>query len=211
LGLILILEEDKMKRIFAAVLIISAFVSCERNDLYSILDSHLNKKYAIGEIGPSGVGIVFYIIDGGLHGLEVAPEDQSTGAAWSNIFDVLVNGISPLPVEIGTGSANTSAIIGQVGHSASAAKLCRDYRAAEEGDWFLPSRNELNAIWDNLVHNGSGGNNGVGGFALDSYWNSSENEDAWGVYARFKNFTDGSQEEYADKLDERRVRAIRVF
>jgi len=33
--------------------------------------------YAIGDTGPSGVGIVFYITDGGLHGMEVAPSDRS--------------------------------------------------------------------------------------------------------------------------------------
>ena len=38
--------------------------------------------YAIGDTGPSGVGIVFYITDGGLHGLEVAPVDQSTSQVW---------------------------------------------------------------------------------------------------------------------------------
>ena len=42
--------------------------------------------YAIGDIGPSGVGIVFYVTDNGLHGLEVAPVDQNNGnkIVWSN-------------------------------------------------------------------------------------------------------------------------------
>ena len=38
--------------------------------------------YAIGDTGPSGVGIVFYVTDGGLHGLEAAPSDQSTSQVW---------------------------------------------------------------------------------------------------------------------------------
>jgi hypothetical protein len=33
----------------------------------------VTRGYAIGDTGPSGVGIVFYVTDGGLHGLEVAP------------------------------------------------------------------------------------------------------------------------------------------
>ena len=35
--------------------------------------------YAIGDLGPAG-GIVFYVTDGGVHGLEAAPEDQGSGA-----------------------------------------------------------------------------------------------------------------------------------
>ncbi|MBP8084514.1 MAG: hypothetical protein KAZ87_15050 [Spirochaetes bacterium] len=54
--------------------------------------------YAIGDTGPSGVGFVFYITDGGLHGLEVAPVDQSTSAAWSTITDAYANGSTALPV-----------------------------------------------------------------------------------------------------------------
>ncbi|TAL35405.1 MAG: hypothetical protein EPN93_10245 [Spirochaetes bacterium] len=103
--------------------------------------------YAIGDTGPSGAGIVFYVTDGGLHGLEVAPVDQSAGAAWS---DITIGLIGTTGTAIGTGSANTDAIIGQIGSSSSAAKICRDYRAVEEGDWVLPSMDELNAIYVGL-------------------------------------------------------------
>jgi hypothetical protein len=34
--------------------------------------------YAIGDTGPAG-GIVFYITDGGLHGMEATPDDQHEG------------------------------------------------------------------------------------------------------------------------------------
>jgi hypothetical protein len=152
------------------------------------------KTYAIGDTGPSGVGIVFYVNDRGLHGLEVAPVDQSTGEAWSNITGTA---IGTTGLAIGTGSDNTDAIIGQGGHTAGAALICRNYRATEEGDWFLPSKDELDAIWDN----------GVGGFAGDYYWSSSEAgaNAAWSQY-----FGDGSQ--YDDgKGAYYRVRAVRDF
>jgi len=42
----------------------------------------LPPSYNIGDTGPSGVGKVCYITDSGLHGLEAAPSDQSTGIAW---------------------------------------------------------------------------------------------------------------------------------
>ena len=160
--------------------------------------------YAIGDTGPSGVGIVFYVTDGGLHGLEVAPVDQSTSAAWSTITGTL---IGTTGTAIGTGSDNTDDIITQNTGAASAAKICRDYRAAQEGDWFLPSRYELNAIWDNLVDNGSGANSGVGGFADDNYWSSSEHS---ANYAWVQSFCDGSQDNN-NKTNGCRVRAVRAF
>ena len=161
--------------------------------------------FAIGDTGPSGVGIVFYITDGGLHGLEVAPEDQSTSAAWSTITDAYANGSTA----IGTGSANTDAIILQNSGAASAAKICRDYRASEEGDWFLPSMDELDAIWDNLVDDGTGANSGVGGFATDYYWSSSD-FDFMSTLAYYQFFFNGNQSA-KDKYLSCRVRAVRAF
>ena len=98
---------------FMALLLISAtliFSACNEGGVDGSVTTPV--VYAIGDTGPSGVGIVFYITDGGLHGLEVAPVDQSTGAAWSTITNAYANGSSALPDEIGTGSANTDAIIG---------------------------------------------------------------------------------------------------
>jgi hypothetical protein len=155
--------------------------------------------YAIGDTGPSGVGIVFYVTDGGLHGLEAAPADQSTGAAWITGGDTRTTENGNTLTGIGTGSANTDAIIAQTGHTASAAQICRDYRAAEEGDWFLPSRDELDELYQNRVS--------VGGFASMYYWSSSElsSDAAWAQY-----FDDGAQFS-DDKFKSLRVRAVRAF
>src|SRR4030042_3908278 len=80
------------------------------------------KLYAIGDIGPSGGGIVFYITDGGLHGLEAAPSDQSASPAWitGGSTQTTLNGNTS--TDIGTGLANSNAITAQVGHTGSAAK-----------------------------------------------------------------------------------------
>jgi len=154
--------------------------------------------YAIGDTGPSGVGIVFYVTDGGLHGLEVAPVDQSTSAAWSTITGTL---IGTTGTAIGTGSDNTDDIITQNTGAASAAKICRDYRAAQEGDWFLPSKDELNLMYKNLHVKG------VGGFATAYYWSSSEGSalNAWSQH-----FSLGDQY-YGVKTFTVRVRAVRAF
>lgn len=77
--------------------------------------------YALRDNGPSG-GWVFWT-DGAGNYLEAAPSDQSTSQVWSNIDNVA---IGTTGTAIGTGQANTTAIIGQAGHTDSAAKLCKD-------------------------------------------------------------------------------------
>jgi hypothetical protein len=154
--------------------------------------------YNIGDTGPSGVGIVFYITDGGLHGMEAAPSDQSTSMAWSNINDTEI-GTTAQGTAIGTGAANTDAIIAQAGHMASAAKLCRDYDGGGETDWFLPSKDELNQLYTKKAV--------VGGFAGDGYWSSSE-YDAY--YAWDQYFGIGDQDDYHKNYD-LWVRAVRAF
>jgi uncharacterized protein (TIGR02145 family) len=83
--------------------------------------------YSLRDIGPAG-GWIFEKIDNGdgtyLY-YETAPADQSGGMAWSNIINVEI-GITAQGSAIGTGKANTLAIIGQVGHTNSAAKVCDD-------------------------------------------------------------------------------------
>jgi hypothetical protein len=120
-------------------------------------------NYTVGESGPSGVGIVFYVTDGGAHGLEVSPTTYSS--VWSNVEERLVApGASG--TAIGTGLTNSNAIIAQLGHTGSAAKICRDYRSTEEGDWFLPSYDEIAELYNTRSD--------VGGIADDRYWSSSE-------------------------------------
>jgi len=70
-------------------------------------------------------GYIFYKIDNGdgtYTYYECAATDLSSGYAWSNITNVEVGTGQGL----GTGRANTIAIMGQSGHTSSAAKLCND-------------------------------------------------------------------------------------
>ena len=164
--------------------------------------------YAIGDTGPSGVGIVFYVTDGGLHGLEVAPVDQSTSrVVWIEGGSTQTTKNGNTSTAIGTGLANSNAIIDQTGHTGSAAQVCRSYNGGGLTDWYLPSKYELNAIWDNLVDDGTGANSGVGGFASAYYWSSTEANGglAWG-----QGFGSGYQLDF-DKNLTGRVRAVRAF
>jgi len=83
-------------------------------------------SYSLRDIGPSG-GYIFY--KDGDNYLETAPFDIPSTTQWSNIINVAVIGTG---TAIGTGQANTNAIIAQVGHTDSAAKLCDDLNA---GGW----------------------------------------------------------------------------
>jgi len=78
--------------------------------------------YALRDVGPAG-GLIFYI--SGTTYYEAAPSDQGSTNQWSNITTVEI-GITAQGTAIGTGQANTTAIINQAGHTSSAAKLCND-------------------------------------------------------------------------------------
>ena len=77
-------------------------------------------NYNLRDIGPSG-GWVFW--KSGNNYLEASLIDLVGQVfPWSNIID----GLAGTGTAIGTGQANTTAIINQVGHITSAAKLCND-------------------------------------------------------------------------------------
>jgi len=107
--------------------------------------------YVIGEIGPSNVGTVFYVTDGGMHGLEAAPSLWDGGSA--DPTSAWINGtfghtsIGTTGTAIGTGLSNSNIIIenNQTGVSC-AALLCRNYRAGGLSDWFLRKRQILPVI-----------------------------------------------------------------
>jgi hypothetical protein len=163
------------------------------------------------EVGDSyGGGIVAYIFQSGdpghdpnvQHGLIAATADQSTeGIRWYN-GTYVVTGATDWA--IGTGKANTDTIISEQGETATsyAAGLARAYSGGGYDDWFLPSKDELNLMYTNLkVY-------GVGGFAANSYWSSSE-YDASSAWYQF--FGDGYQGYNGPKDGTYRVRAVRAF
>jgi len=171
--------------------------------------------YSIRDIGPAG-GLIFYdkgSISDGWRYLEAAPSDQcdSDSQTFSNITDVEI-GASAQGKAIGTGQANTTAIIAQPGHTTSAAQLCEDYSVTVDSviynEWFLPSIYELNLMYANL-HDQTPS---VGGFASDDwYWSSSEattlpsSSHVW-----IQIFSDGRMAENC-KYYTLYVRAVRAF
>ncbi|MCX6269173.1 MAG: hypothetical protein NTW16_17770 [Bacteroidetes bacterium] len=142
-----------------------------------------------------GGGIVFYVDASGMHGLISATSDLGTNTKWG------CNGTS-IPgtsAAIGTGLANTTAIVGGCTTGTIAARLCYDLVQGSYSDWFLPSKDELNQMFLNKT--------AIGGFSTGSYWSSSEfnSGSAW-----IQSFTGGAQSSDS-KGNGNSVRAIRSF
>ena len=126
-------------------------------------------------------GVVFHLfvsgetgyVSGETHGLIAAVEDQSSGIQWNNGSSVTTGATA---TAIGTGSANTDAIISVQGDTQSdyAAGLARAYTGGEYTDWFLPSKDELNQIYINksTLEAVSGFN----AFTNTYYWSSTEHD-----------------------------------
>lgn len=163
----------------------------------------------VGEL--YGGGVVFWVDHTGQHGLIVSMVDISTGQAWSNITNTLIGTTNDWD-----GPSNTTAIIGQSGHTNSAAQLCADYINDDYGtgvysDWYLPSVAELNHVWNNFYEVQKAltndGNPATTPLARTTYWSSSER---YAYSAWFFTFDYGGAS-YVNKNIAYYVRAVRAF
>ena len=157
-------------------------------------------------IGESyGGGIVFFVYDGGQHGLIAATEDQGTAIRW---FGGTNTNTRARADGIGAGFKNTAIIIanqGSVDGNAFAATVCNEYSVTVDGvtygDWYLPSKHELNLLYLQKV----AGN--VGGFSGNYYWSSTEYD---ANYSWDQTFSFGFQD-LGQKITPDNVRAVRAF
>ena len=142
-------------------------------------------------------GIIFYIDETGQHGLIAAKEDQSITDPWRN-QELLITGA----VSLSNGKDNTKLIIDAQGNTGLyAAKICSDYESGGYNDWFLPSKDQLNILYQNKHL--------MEGFVEQLYWSSTEYEIgiAW-----VQDFTSGEQ--HLDNTSDSanvHTRAIREF
>jgi hypothetical protein len=158
------------------------------------------------KIGDSYLGgKVAYLLENGdlgynaniQHGLIAATADQITGIQWYNSS---YPNTGVIGTAIGTGLANTNAIITAQGTSTNyAARLARAYTGGGYNDWFLPSKDELDKLYLNRVD--------IGGFGSFNYWTSTE-LDANNAY--FQDFSSGIPDK-DDKSAVYNVRPVRSF
>ncbi len=150
-------------------------------------------------------GVVFYL-DGSGGGLICAVSDQSTSATWG-CYGTPISGADG--TAIGTGSQNTIDIDAGCTTFGIAADICANLSLNGYTDWFLPSKDELNAMYQNkAVIDATAIINGGVAFVSTYYWSSSEygNLRAWVQY-----FADGNQYYPSKSHLTPRVRAVRAF
>ncbi len=161
--------KTKIKTGIAAVLLLSV-ISCTKENINSpkapLTQSSENLKVeAKHTIGQSfHGGIIFYIDNTGNHGLIAATADQGDQVSWKNNVNTETGATG---TAVGTGAANTATIVSVLGNSGSyAALLCSNYSAGKFKDWYLPSKDELNLLYQHM--------NVVPGLSATNYWSSSE-------------------------------------
>ena len=168
--------------------------------------------YSVGDFAHGG--IVFWVDETGQNGLVCAKQDQSTDVRWyaGTYGNTQAKGDGPY-----AGEANTSIIIAAqvaIGDDGStyAARICNELQITEGGktygDWYLPSKEELNLMYQNKATiDATAGANGGSGFASAYYWSSTEDGSN---YAWNQGFGYGGQY-YNGKVTTYRVRAVRAF
>jgi hypothetical protein len=125
-----------------------------------------------------GGGIVFYVYDGGLHGL-IDPDSNQGSSQWYNGIYKVTGATGD---GVGAGAINTALIVAaQINDTPGgnfAAKVCADYSVkgadgVTYGDWYLPSASELILLFGMTGYN-------------DFYWSSTEHdyETAWAMWTK---------------------------
>jgi TolB-like protein len=192
------------------------FVSQIKESIQKFIENQQeNKVYRVGDIGPAG-GYIFYVkgdTSGGWRYLEVAPSStEFTNVTWGEEGKI-VWGTSEA---IGSGKQNTKVILDfqrKTGYSNSAVQLCDSLSCGGYDDWFLPSKDELYLIYQNLIAKG------IGDFSANFFWSSTNGLDnsAWilNIYKAemyYSEYNTGGKRNSSNKQGRScSVRAVRMF
>ena len=163
-------------------------------------------SYKVGGEGQAG-GIVFYVDPEGFevvgygtaYYLEAAPNDLGS-FEWQSAF-IVIAGTEP---DIGTGRKNTE-LLHADGNDTPAASACFNYTGGGKDDWFLPSIDELNELYQYW-----NGKSRPSNFNLDttgSYWSSTQSSYGSANVLSFNNGERGNSDKDSGNI----VRAIRAF
>jgi len=140
-------------------------------------------------------GIIFYLDSTGNHGLICSPSDLGH-AEWG----CTGTSISGTGTAIGTGAANTAAIIAGCATTGIAARLCDTLVLNGYSDWFLPSLDEMYLILQNLLPYNIGTLSG-------SLYTTSSQYDSYHSWAYQISYAPQA----LSKMNQWHVRAVRAF
>ena len=185
----------RVRIFFAALLAATTFVAVPHGDVVDAARScERGGRCRLGDIGPGG-GVVFYdagslqwwgrylearVLTKG-RGLPWAPGEPS--ALYADGDSKVVRRLRIDAKAIGMGRVNTEAIVTTYGSGRSAAKYLYNLVAGGKDDWFLPSKDELNALYQyRAIHRRPTMDDGP-------YWTSTE---ASAKYAWYQMFQDGT-------------------
>jgi hypothetical protein len=161
--------------------------------------------YPVGSIGPGG-GYIFYdkqIVSNGWRYLEVARDDYASpvpfGCNTTNIPGTLTT--------LGAALNNTNTLVNGCASLNTPARLCNDDIINGLSDWVLPSKDDFQAIYQNLHLNGLGGFINSNGSQYNRYWTSSQ-INSHNVWAQ--DFTPYYQQ-IIPKSDQAKIRPVRQF
>ena len=170
-----------------------------------------NFTHYIGE--EYGGGVIFHLWKdnaGVEHGLIVALTDSTS--RWSNVTSAAIGTSAQSSWD---GLSNSNSIVGQAGHTSSAAKLCLDLVSGGQSDWYLPSIQELNMLWNNYytVTRALSQISGATQLSNRVYWSSSEysGNGAWYFNFAFGYGTTYNSPSNLNKDHTFYVRAVRAF
>jgi hypothetical protein len=161
-------------------------------------------NFSVGSFGPAG-GYIFYdkgSVTNGWRYLEVASGDYGNPLEWGCDG----TNISGTSTAIGTGQTNTNLIIQNCNSINIAARACDTAVINGFSDWYLPSRDDFNLIYQNLNPLGVGNFINSNGNQWNRYWTSSQ----IGAFAYAQDFTPYFQQ-ITQKVNQNKVRPIRQF
>lgn len=164
------------------------------------VSTDFTEQHYIGEL--YGGGIIFILDDTKKHGVIVSLIDLSTNSNWGN--NDSTDAISPW-----NGFSNTNAIVNSGQSSDVAALQAYYYSSGGYSDWYLPSFDELNILYNVRYQTNKTLSNTSGAEEItqDYYWSSSEISAirAWAL--RF----DEGRGSIESKGSHYKVRAVRKF
>ena len=195
------------------VICVSLFLSCSGKKTEGRFPApQIKDVYSIGDTGPAG-GIIFYDQGSDINGwryLEAAPAEAEfvTEEGWG-LYDIDVRGTFSA---IGSGKSNTEIILNllrQNGESGVAADRAAALEINGYKDWFLPSKDELNMMYENLWKRKLGNFREDGAYD-GSYYSSTQYNDNNMYLTWEQSFKDG-QADTGKRGYQTFIRAVRAF